>query len=49
MSTEILAIYDALDEDRKTQLADEARRLLEDLQKQLTAQVAAWVEDQRTA
>lgn len=31
--TELLAIYDALDEDRKQQLADEAQRLLEDQRK----------------
>lgn len=48
-STEILAIYDNLDEDSKTQLADEARRLLEDLQKELTAQAAAVMEARRKA
>ena len=49
MSTELLAIYDNLYEDRKTLLADEAQRLLDDLQKELTAKAAAWVEDQHTA
>lgn len=29
-ASELLAIYDALDEDRQQQLADEAQRLLED-------------------
>lgn len=30
LAAEILAIYNALDDGRKTQLADEAQRLIED-------------------